>query len=128
MSYIYNDDMMSTVISTGTFTNTDTITVSPYSINNNHTITSSIYDPFVVSNDQGKQLSVKGDVEVDGDITLQGKSLKETLDGIEKRLAILKVNPALEEKWEKLKALGDMYRELEKEIIESEEIYKILKK
>lgn len=128
MSYIYNDDMMSTVISTGTFTNTDTITISPYSVNNNHTITSSIYDPFVVSNGQGKQLSVKGDVEVDGDITLQGKSLKETLDGIEKRLAILKVNPALEEKWEKLKALGDMYRELEKEIIESEEIYKILKK
>jgi hypothetical protein len=73
-------------------------------------------------------LDVKGDANFDGDITLQGKSLKDTLDNIEKRLAILHPNPELEEKWERLKSLGQMYRELEAEILEKEEVWSILKK
>lgn len=73
-------------------------------------------------------LDVKGDANFDGDIKLQGKSLKDTLDNIEKRLAILHPNPELEEKWERLKSLGQMYRELEAEILEKEDMWKILKK
>ena len=77
---------------------------------------------------KGASLKVNGDAEFDGDLKVQGKSLVELLDNIEKRLAILHPNKKLEEKWERLKALGDMYRELEAEIIEKEEIWSILKK
>ena len=77
---------------------------------------------------KGASLKVNGDAEFDGDLKIQGKSLLESLDNIEKRLAILHSNKKLEEKWERLKALGDMYRELEAEIIEKEEIWSILKK
>jgi hypothetical protein len=77
---------------------------------------------------KGASLKVHGDAEFDGDLKVQGKSLMELLDNIEKRLAILHPNKKLEEKWERLKSLGDMYRELEAEIIEKEEIWSILKK
>ena len=73
-------------------------------------------------------LKIQGDAEFEGDLKIQGVSIKESLDNIEKRLAILHPNKKLEEKWERLKALGDMYRELEAEIIEKEEIWSILKK
>ena len=73
-------------------------------------------------------LEVKGKANFEGDITIKGKSLTETLENIEKRLAILHVNPKLEKKWESLKELGDMYRALEAEIIAKEELWNILKK
>lgn len=76
----------------------------------------------------GNTLDVKGDANFEGDIKVKGKSLVDAIENIEKRLAILHPNPELEEKWERLKALGNMYRELEAEIIEKEEIWKILKK
>lgn len=78
--------------------------------------------------DYSKTLEVKGDANFDGDIKVKGKSLVEAIENIEKRLAILHPNPELEEKWEKLKALGDMYRELEAEILEKEKVWKILQK
>lgn len=73
-------------------------------------------------------LAVKGDAEFEGDIKLKGKSLNETLDHIEQRLGILHPNPELEEKWEELKALSTRYRELEKDIIEKEKLWSMLKK
>lgn len=75
-----------------------------------------------------QSLHVRGDAEFEGDIKLKGKSLSETLDKIEERLAILHPNEKLEEKWEELKKLGDMYRALEKDIIEKEKIWNTLKK
>ena len=59
---------------------------------------------------------------------IQGKSLKESLEKIEARLAILHPNEELEEKWEQLRGLRKMYMELEQEIIEKEKIWQILKK
>lgn len=50
------------------------------------------------------------------------------LTEIEHRLAILKPNDKLEEKWENLKKLGDAYRALEKEILEKETTWNILSK
>ena len=73
-------------------------------------------------------LHVKGNAEFEGDIKIKGKSLADTLDNIEKRLAILHPNKELEDKWEKLKELGDQYRALEKDIIEKEKIWETLKK
>ena len=79
-------------------------------------------------------LQVKGksefenDVNIMGDLKLQGKSLKQSLDAIEERLAILHPNEELEEKWENLRGLRKLYMELEAEIKEKEAMWGILKK
>ena len=79
-------------------------------------------------------LDVKGsakfqtDVDIDGDLKIQGKSIKESLDAIEKRLAILHPNEELEEKWDNLRGLRQAYMELEADIIEKEKMWSILKK
>ena len=62
-----------------------------------------------------------------GDIKIGNQSLKEFMDKVEERLAILRINPELEEKWEELKSLGEKYRELEKEILEKEKLMEMLK-
>jgi hypothetical protein len=77
---------------------------------------------------KGATLSVKGDADFEGDITIKGKSLTEMLDKIEERLAILHPNEKLEEKWDELKELGKRYKELEAEIIEKEKVWSILKR
>lgn len=77
---------------------------------------------------QKQALHVQGDAEFEGDVKIKGKSLIDMLDKIEERLAILHPNEKLEEKWEELKKLGDMYRALEKDIIEKEKIWETLKK
>ena len=77
---------------------------------------------------QGSTLSVKGDADFEGEITIKGKSLTDMLDKIEERLAILHPNPELEDKWDELKELGKRYKELEQELIEKEKMWAILKK
>jgi hypothetical protein len=62
-----------------------------------------------------------------GDITIGGKSLSEAIEKIEERLCILNPNPALEERWDKLKDLRKQYMEMEKDILEKEKLMKILK-
>jgi hypothetical protein len=73
-------------------------------------------------------LHVRGDAEFEGDVKINGKSINETLEKIEKRLAILHPNESLEASWEELKKLGDAYRALEKDILEKEQIWNTLKK
>jgi len=73
-------------------------------------------------------LKIDGDAEIEGDLKVKGKSLSEAIENIEKRLAILHPNSELEERWEELKALGERYRELEKDILEKEKMWDILKK
>jgi hypothetical protein len=75
-----------------------------------------------------QSLHVRGDAEFEGDVKIKGKSISETLDKIEQRLAILHPNEKLEDKWLELKKLGDAYRALEKDIIEKEKIWETLKK
>jgi hypothetical protein len=74
------------------------------------------------------KLQVRGDAEFEGDVKIKGKSIAETLDKIEQRLAILHPNEKLESRWEELKKLGDAYRALEKDILEKEQIWETLKK
>lgn len=83
---------------------------------------------WIVGSNDTKGLSVQGDAEFEGDVKIKGKSITEMFENIEKRLAILHPNEKLESKWEELKALGDRYRELEKEITEKEKVWDILKK
>lgn len=73
-------------------------------------------------------LQVNGDANFEGDIKIKGKSLIDSLEKIEEKLAILRPNEQLEEKWEELRNLRKQYMELEKEIIEKEKMWDILKK
>jgi len=77
---------------------------------------------------KGASIQVKGDAEFDGEVTIKGKNLNDTLESIEERLAILRPNEELEEKWENLRALRNAYLELEAEIKEKEAMWSILKK
>ena len=73
-------------------------------------------------------LKVEGDAEFKGEVTIKGVKLDDRLTAIEERLGILRPNNDLEGKWEKLKALGEEYRRMEKEILEGEDIWATLKK
>jgi hypothetical protein len=63
----------------------------------------------------------------ESDLKIGDRSLKDFMDRVEDRLAILHPNAALEDKWEELKNLRRQYEALEKDILEKEKIMKILK-
>ena len=77
---------------------------------------------------KGATLSVKGDADFEGEVTIKGKNIADMFSKIEERLAILHPNPELEDRWDELKELGKRYKELEAEIIEKEKVWAILKK
>ena len=58
-------------------------------------------------------LSVNGDAEFDGDVKIKGVSITNTLEDIQKRLAILVPDPAKLEHFEALKKAYDHYKTLE---------------
>jgi hypothetical protein len=60
-----------------------------------------------------KSLHVTGDAEIEGDLTIGGVSIKETLDAINKRLAILQPDPAKLEHFEALRKAYEHYKTLE---------------
>jgi hypothetical protein len=61
------------------------------------------------------------------DITIKGRKLSEVIDKLEERLGILHPNPELEDRWDELKELRRKYNELEKDLLEKEKMWKILK-
>jgi len=73
-------------------------------------------------------LSVQGDAEFDGDITVKGRSLSEFMESVEQRLNILRPNPDLEAEWDQLRALGEQYRKLEQQLTEKSQMWNTLKK
>jgi hypothetical protein len=73
-------------------------------------------------------LSVKGDAEFDGEVTVKGRSLSEFMESGEQRLNILRPNPDLEAEWDQLRALGEQYRELEQQLTEKSQMWATLKK
>ena len=125
MSYTLNDTMAAAPVYTVSTSN-------PYSQTGGTIITSNVNWAnlsSITSNDlAGHSLEVKGNANFDGELTIKGKKLSEVLDNIESRLAILHPNKELEEKWENLRGLREAYVELEREIIEKEAMWKILKK
>ena len=127
MTYSINSTMLGNSPDTVTITSTDTTNSGLYWGNLNGTTTSFgtiIADPSL----KGNSLSVKGNADFEGEVTIKGKSLTEMFEKIEERLAILHPNEKLEEKWDELKELGKRYKELEAEIIEKERVWNILKK
>jgi len=68
------------------------------------------------------------DMPHDSDLKIGDRSLKEFMERVEERLAILQPNPKIEERWEELKKLRTAYDNLLKDILEKEKIMDILKK
>ena len=112
---------MANTVSTDTYT----ITSSPL-----YTGTNGVnWDNITISSDPiHNTLAVKGDANFEGDVTIKGKSIADSLERIEERLAILRPNEELEAKWENLRGLRKAYMELEAEIKEKEKVWGILKK
>jgi hypothetical protein len=76
------------------------------------------------------KVQINGDglvMQEGADIVVGGKSLTKAIEQIEERLGILHPNPALEERWDKLKELRQQYIEMEKDLLEKEKLMKILK-
>lgn len=109
---------LSTTLNTGLLWN-NTSTASPYL---------NAAGNWTTYNNQPQVLKVSGDAEFEGDVKIKGVSMSDRLDAIEERLGILRPNNDLEGRWEKLKELGEEYRKLEKEILEKESMWDLLKK
>jgi hypothetical protein len=106
-----------TTTSPYTYTTTGTSGAGTYNWNNTTTSTST-------------KVQINGDglvMQEGADIVVGGKSLTKAIDQIEERLGILHPNPALEERWSKLKELRQQYVEMEKDLLEKEKLMKILK-
>jgi len=66
-----------------------------------------------VAVDNGKTLQVNGDTEISGDLKVGGVSFKETIEAINRRLAILQPNPEKLEHFEALRKAYEHYKTLE---------------
>ena len=130
---MYPSATLGTVGSVGTVGATLSTTLNNGLLWNNPTYTTTA-NPYTITtgtttyNNTAQVLKVSGDAEFEGDIKIKGVSMSDRLDAIEERLGILRPNNDLEGKWEKLKKLGEEYRKLEKEILEGESIWDMLKK
>ena len=82
----------------------------------------------VATNPGSNTIDIQGDANIDGNLLVRGVSIKDQLERIEERLAILRPNEELEEKWEQLRELRKAYIKLEAEIKEKEQVWKILKR
>jgi hypothetical protein len=74
--------------------------------------------------------STNGKIRLDGenaDIEIKGRSLMQILDGLEQRLGLLKCREDLESDWSELKALGDQYRAMVKDIEQKTRMWNTLK-
>jgi len=129
MTYTINNTMASVPVYTTSISNGTYLTVGATGTTGTNSINWSNLSSITGStNLAGQSLEVKGDANFDGEITIKGKKLSELLENIESRLAILHPNEKLEEKWENLRGLREAYVALEKEIIEKEAMWAILKR
>ena len=104
-----------------------TLTVSPtYTVGavtwQNSSISNPTADTLI---NAGGQIELRGDK---ADVVINGVSLKETLEGIQKRLNMLRPNAALEAEWDQLQELGEQYRKLEAELLEKQRMWSTLQK
>ena len=106
---------------------TITLTATDHSWDNS-SIISTISTNTLPYNTKHGSIHATGDVAIDGDLKIQGESIKDLLEEIKDKLAIFKPNLELEERWETLRELKRQYIKLEKDILEKEEIIRILKR
>jgi len=118
--------------STLTIGNIDTITLDSmsYNVSTGSTLnwSTNYADYNIYTNDPRVNITNDGiTMKPDTDLKIGDRSLKDFMDRVEDRLAILRPNEGLEERWEELKSLRRQYEALEKDILEKEKIMKILK-
>ena len=85
-------------------------------------ITSTGYNDSIWATSIDSTLKVSGDAEIKGNLTVGGVNLMDTLQKIEQRLNILRVDPELEARWDELRELGEQYRALEAHILSKERL------
>lgn len=86
------------------------------------------YPTWTTGTNTAVNISTDGiDMQPGTDIKIGGRSLMDAIDKIEERLGILHPNPELEDRWDELKELRRKYNELEKDLLEKEKMWKILK-
>ena len=89
--------------------------------------------PVTITNLNGPNTTwapTNGKINLDGqdaDIEINGRSLMQILDGLEQRLGLLKCREDLESNWSELKALGDQYRAMVKDIEQKTRMWNTLK-
>jgi hypothetical protein len=110
----------------------------------NSTVTISKLDPLSGTNildslsTDSFTLNTNWDTSYNDCITIGGQTINEqklkALDGLQdwqeevnKKLAILQPNPALEDRWEELKSLREQYIALEKDLLDKEKVWDIIK-
>ena len=75
-------------------------------------------------------VNASGKIDLRGeaaDITINGMSLKTTLEALQERLNWMQPNTELEAEWDQLRELGDRYRELEQQCQEKSQMWAKLK-
>ena len=68
-----------------------------------------------MSHDIDGKMRISGD---DADIEINGISLKQTLEDIQQRMAILQPNPELEKEFKELREIRQQYIKLERNLLE----------
>jgi hypothetical protein len=106
------DDLLKTDMSSITGAQGSNYTISTGAGANGTWGYSSINSPNIFTT-TGKSLHVSGDAEFEGDLKVGGVSIKETLDAINQRLAILQPDPAKLEHFEALRKAYEHYKTLE---------------
>jgi hypothetical protein len=75
-------------------------------------------------------INASGKIDLQGesaDITINGMSLKTTLEALQERPNWMQPNTELEAEWDQLRELGDRYRELEQQCQEKSQMWAKLK-
>jgi hypothetical protein len=137
------DPAIYSAIGSLTLPTTSTMSMSPvYTVGTGSTTVPYTYTTtgtsgqFLTSGSNGTSWNTGTTVHIDADgltmkkgadIKIGGKSLCEAIEKIEERLGILKPNPELESRWDKLKELRNQYIEMERDLLEKEKLMKILK-
>jgi len=78
---------------------------------------------FSMSHDIDGKMRISGD---DADIEINGISLKQTLEDIQQRMAILQPNPELEKEFKELREIRQKYMQLERNLLEKKEMWDTL--
>jgi hypothetical protein len=74
-----------------------------------------------------RRIEIHGDAIFEGNITWKGRDMQEWFATVESRLGMLQPNPKLEEGWEELADLRMKYVELERKLLEQQQVFDILK-
>jgi hypothetical protein len=112
---------------TSPYTTTTTVPNGGYTVS---TGAGSGYNWSTGTTNTNAKVHINGDglvMQEGADIVVGGKSLTKAIEQIEERLGILHPNPALEERWDKLKELRRQYIEMERDLLEKDKLMKILK-